>query len=414
MMREYLMMRAEERGAARVDGGSPTATMPRASRSGGASGSGQSAAASESTWARDQAVELLNGAKLATDAPAKTSSLKQLAELVIRKDPSLLDEFLDPLLELQVDPAVTVRKTLVGLCEEIATGHPAHLPKCVTALRTMLKDNAPAVVKQAAKASGPVFREALIEAATKGEGPRVPKEVTDMWNGAKALKDDVRRLVLADRVNDGVRLQAVKFLELAVALFHGVGWGAGIVRDGHATVSMDTLATEADDLMGVLLECLKPETCAKQAGTVTLVMIGAAASVMGKLPIYTDFALPALLELAAANVAGDAGDAKASATASTAKSSDPRFSPRSSRVTKSEKSQSIKTSSSPRCKSWAPRRTWSRGGARRNARRRSGRNARSARSRSASSGSAPARAAVAAGASRLSATSRLKPRLPRT
>ena len=57
----------------------------------------------------------------------------------------------------------------------------------------------------------------------------------------------------------------------------------------------------------------------KQAGTVTLVMIGAAASVMGKLPIYTDFALPALLELAAANVAGDAGDAKASATASTAK-----------------------------------------------------------------------------------------------
>ena len=264
-------------------------------------------------------MELLNGAKLATDAPAKTSSLKQLAELVIRKDPSLLDEFLDPLLELQVDPAVTVRKTLVGLCEEIATGHPAHLPKCVTALRTMLKDNAPAVVKQAAKASGPVFREALIEAATKGEGPRVPKEVTDMWNGAKALKDDVRRLVLADRVNDGVRLQAVKFLELAVALFHGVGWGAGIVRDGHATVSMDTLATEADDLMGVLLECLKPETCAKQAGTVTLVMIGAAASVMGKLPIYTDFALPALLELAAANVAGDAGDAKASATASTAK-----------------------------------------------------------------------------------------------
>ena len=174
-------------------------------------------------------------------------------------------------------------------------------------------------MKQAAKASGPVFREALIEAATKGEGPRVPKEVTDMWNGAKALKDDVRRLVLADRVNDGVRLQAVKFLELAVALFHGVGWGAGIVRDGHATVSMDTLATEADDLMGVLLECLKPETCAKQAGTVTLVMIGAAASVMGKLPIYTDFALPALLELAAANVAGDAGDAKASATASTAK-----------------------------------------------------------------------------------------------
>ena len=291
--------------------------MPGASRSGAASGSGQSGG--ESTWARDQAVELLNGAKLSTDAAAKSTHLKQLAELVIRKDPSLLGEFLEPLLELQVDPAVAVRKTLVSLCEEIATGNPQHLSRCIATLRALLKDAAPAVVKQAAKASGPVFREALLEAATKGEGPRVPKEVTDMWTAAKALKDDVRRLVLADRVNDGVRMQAVKFLELAVVLFHGREWGAGIVRDGHATVSLDALATEADDLMGVLLECLKPETCAAQAGTVTLVMIGAATSVMGKLPIYTDFALPALLELAAANVAGDAGDAKSAATASMAK-----------------------------------------------------------------------------------------------
>ena len=264
-------------------------------------------------------MELLNGAKLSTDAAAKSTHLKQLAELVIRKDPSLLGEFLEPLLELQVDPAVAVRKTLVSLCEEIATGNPQHLARCIATLRALLKDAAPAVVKQAAKASGPVFREALIEAATKGEGPRVPKEVTDMWTAAKALKDDVRRLVLADRVNDGVRMQAVKFLELAVVLFHGREWGAGIVRDGHATVSLDALATEADDLMGVLLECLKPETCATQAGTVTLVMIGAATSVMGKLPTYTDFALPALLELAAANVAGDAGDAKSAATASMAK-----------------------------------------------------------------------------------------------
>ena len=247
---------AAERGARRAD--EIRAAMPGASRSGAASGSGQSGG--ESTWARDQAVELLNGAKLSTDAAAKSTHLKQLAELVIRKDPSLLGEFLEPLLELQVDPAAAVRKTLVSLCEEIATGNPQHLARCIATLRALLKDAAPAVVKQAAKASGPVFREALIEAATKGEGPRVPKEVTDMWTAAKALKDDVRRLVLADRVNDGVRMQAVKFLELAVVLFHGREWGAGIVRDGHATVSLDALATEADDLMGVLLECLKPET----------------------------------------------------------------------------------------------------------------------------------------------------------
>jgi len=46
-------------------------------------------------------------------------------------------------------------------------------------------------------------------------------------------------------------------------------------------------------LLGVLLECLKPEVCAKQAGTVTLVMIGAASNISQKLPVYLDFVLPA-------------------------------------------------------------------------------------------------------------------------
>lgn len=293
--------------------------MPRGSSGRGREGGGgggdrravthQAAAgrASATTWAHDQAVELLNNAKLTTEASGKASCLKQLQELVLHKEPSLLEVFLTPILELQVDPAASVRRWVAGVCEQVGARHPEHIAPCLAAIRQLLNDGTPIVIKAAVKSGAAVFREALIEAATKGEGPIVPGAVREMWSTALGIKDDVRRLVLGERVNDGVRLQAVKFLELVILLFHGREWGSGIVSHDHATISLDELATEADVLLGVLLECLKPEVCASQAGTVTLVMIGVASNVSQKLPVYLDFVLPSLLELAAWSVEKAAG-----------------------------------------------------------------------------------------------------------
>ena len=53
--------------------------------------------------------------------------------------------------------------------------------------------------------------------------------------------------------------------------------------------------------------------CAKQAGTVTLVMIGVAANVSAKLPVYFDFVLPSLVELAEANAGTDTANAASTA-----------------------------------------------------------------------------------------------------
>ena len=99
----------------------------------------------QQSWAHDQAVRLLNDAKLATDSTAKASLLKELQELVLRKDPTLLREFLQPLLELQVDPNSAVRKTIATLCEQIGVNHPEYITPCVGALCSMLKDSVPMV-----------------------------------------------------------------------------------------------------------------------------------------------------------------------------------------------------------------------------------------------------------------------------
>ena len=267
----------------------------------------------ERSWAHDQAVSLLNDAKLSGDASGKCAKLKELAELVLRKEPELLGEFLEPMLEMRVDPNATVRKTIATLCEQIAVAHSSHLAACVSAARGLLGDAAPVVVKTATKAATAIFREALIESAMRGEGPRVPKEIKQTWKSARALVDDAKGLVLDEKTNDGVRLQAVKFLETVILLYHGRDWGSGVVSHGHATIDLDALGAEADGIVGVLLESLKPDVCAKQAGTVTLVMIGVAANVSAKLPVYFDFVLPSLVELAEANAGTDTANAASTA-----------------------------------------------------------------------------------------------------
>ena len=267
----------------------------------------------ERSWAHDQAVSLLNDAKLSGDASGKCAKLKELAELVLRKEPELLGEFLEPMLEMRVDPNATVRKTIATLCEQIAVAHSSHLAACVSAARGLLGDAAPVVVKTATKAATAIFREALIESAMRGEGPRVPKEIKQTWKSARALVDDAKGLVLDEKTNDGVRLQAVKFLETVILLYHGRDWGSGVVSHGHATIDLDALGAEADGIIGVLLESLKPDVCAKQAGTVTLVMIGVAANVSAKLPVYFDFVLPSLVELAEANAGTDTANAASTA-----------------------------------------------------------------------------------------------------
>ena len=135
-------MPRESRGSSRSRGGGGGGVY---GHGGGGHHGGHHHHQQQQSWAHDQAVQLLNDAKLATDATAKVSLLKELQELVLRKDPTLLRVFLQPLLELQVDPNTSVRKTIATLCEQIGVNHPEYIAPCVAAIRTLLKDAVPMV-----------------------------------------------------------------------------------------------------------------------------------------------------------------------------------------------------------------------------------------------------------------------------
>ena len=59
---------------------------------------------------REQAVSLLNSAKLKTDTNERIKDIKQLMELLLHRQPGLLPEFLPHLLEMQMERAAAIRK----------------------------------------------------------------------------------------------------------------------------------------------------------------------------------------------------------------------------------------------------------------------------------------------------------------
>ena len=136
---------------------------------------------------------------------------------MVHKDAGLLDEFLEPLLEMRVDTNAAVRKTIAGLCEQIASAHPARIAPCVEATGHLLGDDSAAVAKAAAKGATALFKQAFVYVSNKGKGAgakkTVPKAVKDIWKASKNLNEDLKAFALSEKANDGAKMQAVRFLE---------------------------------------------------------------------------------------------------------------------------------------------------------------------------------------------------------
>uniref|UniRef100_A0A665WIV9 Symplekin C-terminal domain-containing protein n=1 Tax=Echeneis naucrates TaxID=173247 RepID=A0A665WIV9_ECHNA len=85
-------------------------------------------------------VDLLNQAAL-IPTDEKLTVLKQVQELIINKDPSLLDNFLDEIIAFQTDKSMEVRKFVIGFIEEACKRDNELLLRLVANLNMLLKDD---------------------------------------------------------------------------------------------------------------------------------------------------------------------------------------------------------------------------------------------------------------------------------
>ncbi|XP_074550654.1 symplekin [Halichoeres trimaculatus] len=181
----------------------------------------------------EKVVELLNQAALiATDE--KLTVLKQVQELIINKDPSLLDNFLDEIIAFQTDKSIEVRKFVIGFIEEACKRDNELLLRLIANLNMLLKDASVNVVKKAILTLTQLYKVSLQWLV---RSKVVSERQEACWDLVTQMKGDV--LELLDSENDGVRTHAIKFTESLIITLSPRTSDSDIPKRQEGDISLD-------------------------------------------------------------------------------------------------------------------------------------------------------------------------------
>ena len=161
-----------------------------------------------------QVVTLLNNAQISSNTDStKLDNLRKVQEIIVNKDPNLLDNFLDEVLAFQTDRSQDVRKFVVGFIEDACVKDAELLPKVIANLQLMLGDQSVIVQKRVIQAMTHLYRSALKWLASA-------KTVSERMEAAWSLMCNMKEIIveLLDSDNDGIRTITVKFMEMVVLI----------------------------------------------------------------------------------------------------------------------------------------------------------------------------------------------------
>ncbi|XP_038641819.1 symplekin isoform X2 [Scyliorhinus canicula] len=194
--------------------------------------------AMESLTTSERVVDLLNQAALiATDN--KISVLKQVQELILNKDPTLLDNFLDEIIAFQSDKSVDVRKFVIGFMEEASKRDNELLPKLIANLNMLLKDENVNVVKKVILTMTQLYKVAL-QWMVKS---RVISEMQEAcWDMVSNMQDDI--VLMLDSDNDGIRTHAIKFIESLIITLSSRTPDSEVPKRQENDISLDRIVKD--------------------------------------------------------------------------------------------------------------------------------------------------------------------------
>ena len=177
--------------------------------------SSRESAPNSSMSSRERIVELLNDASTSTDTSEKLESLRKVQELLIHKEPVLLDNFLDEMMGFsQNNHTQEVRKFVVGFIEEAAKKDPEILPDVIMNLQIMMEDDdlkAVAVQKRVIQAMTHVYKVAL---SWLSKAKTISDQMAATWSVICHIKEVIN--LMLEHSNDGVRTHTIKFMEMLV------------------------------------------------------------------------------------------------------------------------------------------------------------------------------------------------------
>lgn len=255
---------------------------------------------------REQVLSLLNSAKNHPEMGLRIDSLKQLKDILLHRDPSMLKEFATNLPELQTAPFSFVRKYIAEMIEEIGLKNLEHLSQMVPVLLAFLKDDTPAVIRQTITSGTNLFRNTLEHVALQiVHCGKLDKWLEDLWSWMLKFRDAVYTFAFQPG-KDGVKLLAVKFVEMTILLFtpdpngsqpplpqqnsdgklrtFNISWLVG----GHPLLDPGLLGQEANKNLGNMLDLLRSPDITMLQSSVIIVIINSLAAIAKKRPPFMD------------------------------------------------------------------------------------------------------------------------------
>ncbi|KAL2541488.1 HEAT repeat-containing protein [Abeliophyllum distichum] len=266
------------------------------------------------TW-REKIAGRINSVNYAADVPSKLDHLRRLKDEISDADSRFLVGFLSPLLDLISDRSSPVRKFITQMIGKIGLKHLEFLPEIVPVLVTVLKDEAPAVARQAIACGIDIFRCTLVKVAVQGlYSSELNESLKSSWASVLKFRDEIYSMAFQVGT-DGRRLAALKFVESVIVLYtpdpngslelppdqfsegkfeeFNISW----LRGGHPILNVGDLSVEASQKLGLLLDQLRFPTVKSLSSLTIIVLIKSLSAVARKRPAFYGRILPVLLGL---------------------------------------------------------------------------------------------------------------------
>ncbi|GIY72451.1 symplekin [Caerostris darwini] len=163
------------------------------------------------TVSADRVVRILKEASLSKKNKDILKNLQNVQNLIIHRQPKLLDNFLDEVISFQHDKNFEVRTFVVNFIEEACMHDMQILPKVISNLKILLDDKSTKVQKKVIQTTIKLYTHAI---RWLSRASVVDEVMEATWGLMTHLKHSIFALIESD--NEGIRAFVVKFMECVV------------------------------------------------------------------------------------------------------------------------------------------------------------------------------------------------------
>ncbi|CAF3578437.1 unnamed protein product [Rotaria sordida] len=200
---------------------------------------------------QEKIVDLLNQALLYGKDSIRVQHLRHIQELILRKDPSLLNHFLEEVLNFQTDKSSEVKKTIISFIEEVCQYDSKLIIKVIDSLHLLLNDENIFVQKKLILSMISIYQSTLTWLV---KCQLIDENIHNMWQCMTNIKNQIISMLNLD--DDRLCTVVIKFIEmLALTLSrYEKDFSINLLQNDHKILSRIKLEQEEKEMIEKLLE----------------------------------------------------------------------------------------------------------------------------------------------------------------